>query len=304
MGVSAFDFDNDGDQDLLITYMHSDMNAALEPDNENIKQSFRYVYQDGFRHLMGNAFYRNDGPDGFTEQSDALGLENYWPWGVSVEDVNADGWQDVFIASSMNYPFRYQINSMLLNEAGTAFVPAEFILGIEPRRDGRIREPVYELDCGSAADRTHVHCQGRSDHITVMGALGTRTSAIVDLDADGDLDLVTGEFNSVPQLLVSNLAERHPVHWLEVRLQGTRANRDGLGATVVVEANGQRQSQVHDGKSGYLSQSSIPLYFGLGEAETVDSVTVVWPGGQRQVLAGPIQAGQTLTIEQTDPDRP
>ena len=298
MGIGAFDFDNDGDQDLLITDMHSDMNAALQPGNEQIKQRLRYVYQDGFRHLMGNAFYRNDGADGFSEVSDSLGLENYWPWGISVEDINADGWTDVFIASSMNYPFRYQINSMLLNESGAGFAAAEFILGIEPRRDGRVRQPVFELDCGSAADREHVHCDGRSDRITVLGVLGTRTSAIVDLDNDGDLDIVTGEFNSEPQLLVSNLAARHAIRWLKVRLVGSSANRDGLGAQVVVEAAGQRQTQMHDGKSGYLSQSSIPLYFGLGEASSIDSITVTWPGGQVQVLPGPLDANQTIVIEQ------
>ncbi len=298
MGIGAFDFDNDGDQDLLITDMHSDMNAALEPDNEQIKQRLRYAYQDGFRHLMGNAFYRNDGAEGFSEMSDTLGLENYWPWGISVEDINADGWTDVFIASSMNYPFRYQINSMLLNKTGTGFAAAEFILGIEPRRDGRIRQPVFELDCGSAEDRTHVHCEGRSDHIVVLGTLGTRTSAIVDLDNDGDLDIVTGEFNAAPQLLVSDLADRHAIHWLQVRLAGSAANRDGLGSTVVVETASGRQTQTHDGKSGYLTQSSIPLYFGLGDDSSIDSITVTWPGGQVQVIDGPVEPNQTIVIEQ------
>lgn len=298
MGIGAFDFDNDGDQDLLVTDMHSDMNAALEPDNEQMKQRLRYAYQDGFRHLMGNAFYRNDGADGFSELSDTLGLENYWPWGISVEDINADGWADVFIASSMNYPFRYQINSMLLNEAGTTFAPAEFILGIEPRRDGRIRQPVFELDCSSAEDRTHIHCEGRSDRITVLGTLGTRTSAIVDLDNDGDLDIVTGEFNAEPQLLVSDLADRQAIHWLQVRLAGSAANRDGLGATVVVETASGRQTQTHDGKSGYLTQSSIPLYFGLGDDSSIDSITVTWPGGQVQVIDGPVEPNQTIVIEQ------
>jgi len=299
MGIGAFDFDNDGDQDLLITDMHSDMNATLEPSDEHMKQRIRYAYQDGFRHLMGNAFYRNDGADGFSEMSDALGLENYWPWGISVEDINADGWADVFIASSMNYPFRYQTNSMLLNEAGTGFAAAEFLLGIEPRRDGRIRQPVFELDCGSAADRTHIHCEGRSDRITVLGTLGTRTSAIVDLDNDGDLDIVTGEFNAQPQLLVSDLADNQAVHWLKVRLVGSEANRDGLGATVVVHAAGQRYSQTHDGKSGYLSQSSIPLYFGIGEASSIDSITVTWPGGHTQEFGEQLPSNGVLVLEES-----
>jgi hypothetical protein len=298
MGVGAFDYDNDGDQDLFVTDMHSDMNAELAPDNEQAKQRIRYTYQDGFRHLMGNAFYRNEGDGTFAEASDALGLENFWPWGLSVADVNADGWTDVFIASSMNYPFRYHINSLLLNEAGSGFAAAEFILGVEPRRGGRVRQPWFDLDCGSAADRTHIHCQGRADRITVMGTLGTRTSALVDLDADGDLDIVTGEFNSEPQLLVSDLADRHQIHWLAIRLVGTAANRDGLGATVTVFSAAGRQTRVHDGKSGYLAQSAAPLYFGLGGADAAERIEVTWPGGETQTISGPIAANRTLTISQ------
>jgi hypothetical protein len=59
--------------------------------------------------------------------------------------------------------------------------------------------------------------------------------------------------------------------------------------------------KVHDGQSGYLSQSIYPLYFGLGEAKAVDQIEVVWPSGQRQVLAGPIPANQLLKIKESEP---
>ncbi|NKB88052.1 MAG: hypothetical protein GKS06_07525 [Acidobacteria bacterium] len=295
MGIASADFDNDGDQDVFITDMHSDMNAAQGPDEEHLKQRLRYMYQDGFRHLMGNAFYRQSGT-GFVESSDEMGAENYWPWGLSAEDINADGWTDVFISSSMNYPFRYQTNAVRLNVAGQRFAPAEFILGIEPRRDGRVRQPWFELDCGAAADGLHEHCSGRTDRIRVLGTLGTRSSALVDLDADGDLDVVTAEFNSAPQLLVSDLAQRGQTNWLAVSLQGDAANRDGLGATVTVTAGDTTYTQVHDGKSGYLAQSSVPLYFGLGHAANVERVEVIWPGGRRQTLEGPIVGGRQLRI--------
>ncbi len=62
-----------------------------------------------------------------------MGAENYWPWGVSVADFNADGWDDIFITSGMSYPFRYLIDSLLLNNRGKKFLDSEFLLGIEPR---------------------------------------------------------------------------------------------------------------------------------------------------------------------------
>ncbi len=67
---------------------------------------------------------------------------------------------------------------------------------------------------------------------------------------------------------------------------------------MTVVTSESRQVRVHDGKSGYLSQSSAPLYFGLGTAADVDRIEVMWPGGETQAIAGPIPANRTLTISQ------
>jgi hypothetical protein len=92
--------------------------------------------------IFGNAFFRHERSATFTEVSDALGTETYWPWGPSVGDLNADGFDDVFVASGMNFPFRYGVNSVLLNNRGKTFLDSEFILGVEPRRDRRTAKPV------------------------------------------------------------------------------------------------------------------------------------------------------------------
>ena len=128
--------------------------------------------------------------------------------------------------------------------------------------------------------------------LTMMGALGTRSAVALDLDNDGDVDLVTNEFNGRPQVLISDLAQRHPVHFLKVRLRG------GLGAEVtVVLPGGRRILKVNDGKSGYLSQSDLPLYFGLGDADHAESIEVRWPSGRRQTMSGPFKAGGTYFFQ-------
>jgi hypothetical protein len=117
-----------------------------------------------------------------------------------------------------------------------------------------------------------------------------------DLDNDGDLDIVTNDFNSEPMVLISDLAQQKKIHWLKVVLIGTKSNRNGLGATVRLHANGQTYTRYNDGKSGYLSQSVLPLYFGLGDATKIDRIEVDWPSGRKQVVNKGLQENQTLKI--------
>jgi hypothetical protein len=306
MGIKIFDYDNDGRPDLLVTDMHSDMSQTVGPDREKLKSQMAwtpdFLQGDGTKFIFGNSFFHNLGASKMEEISDRVGVENYWPWGPSVGDLNADGWQDVFIASSMDYPHRYGINSLLLNNRGEKFLDSEFILGVEPRRGGRTHTLWFEADCSQPAASSIAACEGRSGKITVMAPLGSRSSVMFDLDQDGDLDIVTNDFNSEPQVLVSDLAQRRAVHWLGVSLVGTSSNRDGLGAAVRVSAGGRVLTQWNDGKSGYLAQSAMPLYFGLGDAATVDRVEVTWPSGRTQVVTTGLTPNTTLRL--TEPARP
>ncbi|MEZ5332979.1 MAG: CRTAC1 family protein [Thermoanaerobaculia bacterium] len=297
MGVKFFDWDNDGRQDLLLTDMHSDMSREITPGYEKLKSLITLSdeeLQGGDNNIFGNAFYEHRDQGAWAERSDELGLENYWPWGLSAGDLNADGFQDVFISSSMNFPYRYGVNSLLLNNAGERFLDAEFLVGIEPRKILERRpwydpqhpylatkKPWFQLDCGGQA-RMHPLCRGVSGELVVLGNVGTRSSVLFDLDQDGDLDIVTNEFNGYPQILVSDLAQTHTIHHLAIELTGTESNRDGLGAVVEVHAGPLVQTQVNDGQSGYLSHSSMPLYFGLGEHAKVDKIVVRWPSGKVQ----------------------
>jgi enediyne biosynthesis protein E4 len=304
MGIKFFDYDNDGRMDLFIVDMHSDMSQEADPENEKAKSTITWTdsYIQGMKSdfIWGNALYHNLGDGKFEEVSDRLGVETYWPWGPSVGDLNADGWDDIFVPSGMSYPYRYGINSVLLNDRGKKFDDAEFVLGVEPRKN--LYTPWFEIDCSDPQEREAQEklgskvCIGQSGKSIVMAPRSSRSSAIFDLDNDGDLDIVTNDFNSEPQMLISNLAQHKKIRWLKIVLEGTRSNRDGLGATVRVHAGGQTYTKYNDGKSGYLAQSALPLYFGLGDATKIESVEVVWPLGQKQVVTTGLEENRTLKI--------
>ncbi len=304
MGVKFFDYNADGLLDLFITDMHTDMAPpGLGPDHEKDKIPADQMYPADFRAtdvelVYGNGAWENKGGGRFEEVSDKINFEMYWPWGLSEGDLNADGYPDVFIDGGMSYPFRYGMNTVFLNEGGKRFADAEFILGVEPRRGGRTARPWFELECGGA-DKGHQRCPAEAKgRVTIWSARSTRSAVIFDLDDDGDLDIVTSEFNDAPQVLVSDLADKKPIHFLKVRLVGVTSNRAGIGARVTVKAGGQARMQVNDGKSGYLSQSLMPLYFGLGDAESVEAIEVLWPSGKRQTVKGPIAGNTTVDVKE------
>jgi len=295
MGVGFFDYNNDGLTDLILTDMHSDMTEMIPIQREKDKAKIPQAEPDAF--IYGNAFYENLGEGRFEEISDEIGVENYWPWGLSIGDLNADGYRDVFIASSMSYPFRYAVNAVMLNDQGRRFVDSEFVVGVEPRKDGKTHMPVMVLDCGGK-ESNQERCAGRDDVIEVWGTLGTRSSVMFDLDDDGDLDIVTNEFGARPQVLISDLAQGPGINYIEIELVGSKSSRDALGARVRVRTTDMEQTQRNDGKSGYLSQSSMPLYFGLGAATAIDSIEVTWPSGAVQTVDQDIPVNELFVIHE------
>jgi hypothetical protein len=86
---------------------------------------------------------------------------------------------------------------------------------------------------------------------------------------------------------------------VRLKLVGTRANRDALGATVQLKAGGKTQWRTVTANRGYLSSSALPLTFGLGEATGVESIEIVWPGGQRQSVPAP-QPGTVTEVRQAN----
>jgi hypothetical protein len=119
-----------------------------------------------------------------------------------------------------------------------------------------------------------------------------RGAAHLDIDNDGDQDIVV-TVNNGPARVLRNDSKGGRA--LRLSLIGVKANRSGIGAQVRVTVGGVTRLAMVKTGSSYLSQSELPLTFGLGQASTVEQVEIRWPGGQVEKL-GPQAAGQTLQV--------
>ena len=119
--------------------------------------------------------------------------------------------------------------------------------------------------------------------------------AFLDYDHDGLLDIAINNQNDPPTLL-HNLTPK-TYHWVTLRTVGTRSNRDGIGARIVVVAGGRRRiDEVRSGGS-YLSQNDLRVHFGLGQAGRIDALEVHWPSGTTDKMEN-LPADKFLTVQE------
>ncbi len=220
-----------------------------------------------------NTLYRNDGKGSFTDVSYdsgvALASLPYVKWGVAFADLDNDGWSDLFSVNGHVYP---QVDT--LSSGARYKEPATLFLN---ETDGTFCDA--SAQAGDAIKTPRV----------------SRGLAAVDLDNDGNLDLVVENLVGAPVILHN---EGKPgTHWVTFDLAGTKSNRLAIGARVTIRSSGithpptqpqpQPMIQTDEVRSGgsYLSQGDLRVHFGLGPATEVDSVEIHWPSGRTETLA-------------------
>ena len=220
-----------------------------------------------------NTLYRNMGHGVFTDVTEeAQILWTSWPmlsWATKFIDYDLDGWPDLFITNGHVYPEADQWHM----DAGYKQHPQV----LQNQRDGTFRDVTASLGGDLLRE-----------------GLG-RGAAFGVLDNDGDIDVVVNILDGTPWLLRCDSPP--DAQWILVRLIGTRSNRDGLGARVIVRAGGLEQMQEVHQSGGFCSSNDPRALFGLGSSAMIDELEVRWPSGLVQRFAH-VKSRQIVTIKE------
>jgi hypothetical protein len=162
----------------------------------------------------------------------------------------------------------------------------------------RYRQPA-QLFWNSGRERTpaFVPVSESAAGADLFRPIAGRGSAFADMDRDGDLDVALSQIGGAPLLLRNDQALGH--HWLRLRLVGSGANRQAIGAWVKARVAGAALARQVMPTRGYLSQSEPEITIGLGRASRVDRVEIEWPDGKTQMLAAP-GVDQLVVVRKND----
>ena len=304
LGIALIDYDNDGWMDLLVTndtqpnkLYHNNHNgtfsdvgvasgiafsdagttrAGMGTDAADYDNSGQQSLVIGNFANEGMALYHNDGSGLFTDQAPRNGISRWTmqslTFGAFFFDYDLDGKPDILAVNGHVADDITQLQPTIKY----AQPPQIF------RNDGNGKFEDVSSKLGSAVQQP------------IVG----RGAAYLDYDNDGDLDLVLMNNRGTARLLRNDNGNQNDV--LRVKTVGTKSNRDGIGAKVTVTTNtGQRLFAMVKSGSSYLSQSELPLTFGLGKPGTVKSMNleIIWPSGHKDSITGALP-NRSITVQE------
>jgi len=295
-GMSAcwFDFDRDGKQDIYAGNMWSAAGIRVSEQklfHETEPESIRALYR---RHARGNSLFQNQGDGHFKNVGAQAGVEmGRWSWSSDAWDFDQDGYPDLYVAngyvSGPNSPelASFFWRQVIAKSPQTATPSPAYETGWNA-----INELIRSDGCWNGHERNVFYSNNHDGTFSDISAVAgldlpddSRAFALADLDGDGRPELVLKN-RTAPQVRILRNVMKEIGNSVVLRLRGTKSNRDGIGSRVTVESGPDRQTKYLQAGSGFLSQHSKELFFGLGETVGTVRATVRWPSGASQAFEG------------------
>ncbi len=287
MSVCWLDYDNDGTEDLYVADMWTAAGTRITTQKifqKDAPEDVRTLYR---KHARGSSLFHAGDNDAFQDVGRPAGVEmGRWAWSSDAWDFDHDGFPDLYIANGMvSGPSRDDLNSFFWRQV-VANSPVE----AKPAQDyeqgwSAINELIRSDGTWSGYERNVFYANNRDGTFSdISGAVcldfleDGRAFALADFDHDGRLELFLKNRNGPQLRLMQNVMKDIPPS-IAFRLRGSKSNRDAIGAAITVETSGGRQTRTLQAGSGFLSQHSKEILFGLGGAKGPVRVSIRWPSG-------------------------
>ena len=292
MSAAWLDYDGDGHLDIYTGNMWSSNGQRITAEPGFMRDApaeIRSLYR---RHARGNSLLRNRGDGTFEDVTPVARAEmGRWAWCSDTLDFDRDGSSDLYVVNGMFTREPDEDLDGFFWRQVVARSPLTRVTGT-PYDDAWRAVNRLLADKSQASHQRNVFLRndGHGGFDEVGGSLGLdldqdgRSFAVLDFDADGDPDLAVMAARSAPQLRLFRNDFKDPRAGLAVRLRGTKSNRDAVGVRVTVETDSQRLTRFVQAGSGFISQHSKELLFGLGQSRRIARLEVRWPSGETQVL--------------------
>jgi tetratricopeptide (TPR) repeat protein/peroxiredoxin len=296
MSVCWLDYDNDGAEDLYVGDMWTAAGERISGQQifkEDSPEEIRVLYR---KHSMGNSLLSNNGFSNngsvFRDRTASAGAGmGRWSWSSDAFDFDHDGFPDLYIANGMiSGASRQDLNSFFWRQV-VANSPDQAKLSHDYEQGwSAINELIRADGTWSGFERNVFYANNRDGTFSdVSGAVGLdfledgRAFALADFDHDGRQEVFLKNRNGPQLRVLKNVVESLPPS-IAFRLRGTKSNRDAIGASVTVETESGRQTRMLQAGSGFLSQHSKEVFFGLGDVNGYVRASIRWPSGLVQDL--------------------
>ena len=291
-GMSAcwLDFNNDGKQDIYAAgmWVAAGMRVFEDPHfHPGEPETIRALYR---RHMAGNSLYRNQGDGKFENVGTKAGIEmGRWSWSADAWDFDNDGYPDLYVANGYISGLQEQDVSSFFWRQVVAESPQDSTPSPQYERGwGAMNELIRSDATWNGHERNVFFANNRDGTFSdISGVAGldlrddSRAFALTDLDGDGRVEIVLKNRNA-PQLRILRNAMDAIGNSITIRLRGDKSNRDAIGAAVTVTCSSLRQTKYVQAGSGFLSQHTKELFFGLAENSGEVKASIRWPSGLTQ----------------------